>query len=105
MSVPGFKIVVRDNGMGHPRLGLAVSRKVGNAVVRNKMKRRLREIFRRHRDAFPYSADVVVVPFAGSADLTFEQLRKTVLEAIDRGCGRVFRGERRGSGRGGKARS
>ena len=90
VSVSGFKIVVRDNGLGYPRLGLAVSRKVGNAIVRNKMKRRLREIFRRQRQRFPFPADIVVIPYRGSADLSFEQLQSTVLGAIESGCGRVF---------------
>ena len=36
-----------DNELGHPRLGITVSRKVGNSVVRHRVKRRLREIYRR----------------------------------------------------------
>ena len=43
------------------RLGLVVSRKVGNAVTRNRVKRRLRDLFRRHQEAFPRPLDVVVV--------------------------------------------
>ena len=35
-----------------PRIGISVSKKVGNAVVRNRVKRRLRELFRRNRDEF-----------------------------------------------------
>jgi ribonuclease P protein component len=48
------------------RLGLTVSRKVGNAVVRNQIKRRIREWFRRHRNEFP-KGDLVVIarPSAG----------------------------------------
>jgi len=56
-----FVVVARHNSFDFPRLGTTVSRKVGNAVVRNRWKRRLREIFRRNRDAFPPGFDYVVI--------------------------------------------
>lgn len=54
-------MVARPNSFDFPRLGTTVSRKVGNAVVRNRWKRRLREIFRRNRDAIPSGFDYVVI--------------------------------------------
>jgi ribonuclease P protein component len=52
------------NGLGHPRLGLTVSRKVGGAVVRNRWKRVLREAFRMTQHDLP-PLDLVCIPRGG----------------------------------------
>lgn len=54
----------RYNGLAHARLGLTVSRRVGNAVVRNRWKRSLREAFRQVRHRLP-ALDLVVAPRPG----------------------------------------
>ncbi len=46
MVTPAFILLVRPNGFGHMRAGFTVSRRVGNAVVRNRARRRLREVAR-----------------------------------------------------------
>jgi ribonuclease P protein component len=48
--------------LAHPRLGLSVSKKVGNAVVRNLWKRLIREAFRLEREQLPGGIDLVVRP-------------------------------------------
>lgn len=54
-----------------PCLGLVVSKRVGNAVARNRVKRRVREWFRTHRDALSQAGeDFVVIARSGSADLS-----------------------------------
>ncbi|MCC7510369.1 MAG: ribonuclease P protein component [Planctomycetes bacterium] len=49
------------NDLGHPRVGLVVSKRFGNAVARNKWKRRIRDIFRRNKAAAG-GRDIVVLP-------------------------------------------
>lgn len=54
------------NGLPYSRIGLSVSRKVGNAVVRNRWKRLIREAFRLSRKHLPTGIDLVVIPRRGA---------------------------------------
>jgi len=65
------------NELAHPRLGITVSRKVGRAVTRFRLKRRIREIYRRwsERSRLP-AFDLVVHVKPPAAQASFEQLRR-----------------------------
>jgi ribonuclease P protein component len=59
---------VRDEGGDAPRLGLAVPKAVGSAVIRNRIKRRLREIFQARSEGLPQDHDYVLVVRPGFAE-------------------------------------
>lgn len=69
-----FTVYAYQRGNGVPRLGLAVGKPVGKAVVRNRIKRRLRELFRRRKALVPGGYDLFVRALPGSATATFAEL-------------------------------
>ena len=77
-----FRLYGLGNGVGHSRLGMTVTRKVGGAVVRNRVKRMLREIFRYNRAALAPSLDVIIVARPGIQERTREELEKEILTRI-----------------------
>ena len=79
----GSLVAVIRPARGDGRFGLTVPRKVGNAVVRNKVKRRLREILRRDRSLFA-KIDLVIICGEGAGDLDYAALRDCVHAALAR---------------------
>jgi ribonuclease P protein component len=61
-------VLPRAQPEGTTRLGLTVSTKVGNAVVRNRIRRRLRELFRTRRQRLPKGLDVVLIARTQAAE-------------------------------------
>jgi len=74
------------NGLPYPRLGLSVSRRLGNAVVRNRLKRLVREAFRLTRGQLPAGIDLIVIPRRGS-----QQELSGLLESLPRLAERLER--------------
>lgn len=67
---------------GHPRLGLSVSKKVGNAVTRNVIKRRLREIFRSHLSGIRGESDFVISARPAASEATYQDLEREFERAL-----------------------
>ncbi|MBP5436226.1 ribonuclease P protein component [bacterium] len=69
------------------RLGVIVTKKVGNAVVRNRTKRWIREVFRLNRDAFSRCLDIVVIP--RRSDLSFGEIKRDFLFFAEKYNGKI----------------
>ncbi|MEE9402969.1 MAG: ribonuclease P protein component [Desulfobacteria bacterium] len=78
-----FVILYTRNGLGKLRLGVTVSKRVGRAVIRNRLKRLVREHFRQHKGLFSDSYDVNVIAKGGTSDLPSRRIREA-LDAIVR---------------------
>ena len=85
--MPGFVLLVRPRGDGSDdlRVGFTVTKKIGNAVVRNRMKRRFRELA---RELIPGGglpgADHVMIGRAGGVERDFGLLRQELAKALDK---------------------
>ena len=71
-----FTIILKENGLDLSRLGITVSKKTGNAVKRNKVKRLIREFFRLHKNYFPKGYDIVTVANKGAHGLVFREIKE-----------------------------
>jgi len=83
-TTASFAVFALPNGIGRSRLGLTVTRKFGTAVVRNRHKRIVREIFRKNRGAFGASCDFVVNLRAGAAGRAYGALEAELIRAVAR---------------------
>lgn len=77
-------IYCRRNGLGVNRLGLTVSTKLGHAVVRNRVRRRLREIVRLNEGRLQNGYDIVIVARTAAVEADFGALTRSFLTAADR---------------------
>ncbi len=88
--VPSFTVIKyprlsagrHGKATGEPRLGLAVTRRIGKAVVRNRIKRLVREFFRLHREKMPPAHDILIIPKAGAEKLRYAQVAKELGRAL-----------------------
>ncbi|MEW5742717.1 MAG: ribonuclease P protein component [Myxococcota bacterium] len=91
LSADCLLVLALPNGRadGLTRLGLTVSTKVGNAVVRNRLRRQLRELFRTRRHALPRGLDMVIIARTSAAEADFGRLTRA-FEKVGQDLGRRY---------------
>ena len=83
-SVANRKFVVYrlENSEQHFRVGLSVSKKLGNAVTRNQIKRRIRHVLITHKDQIIENLDFVVIARKGVEEMNYTELEKNLLHVL-----------------------
>jgi ribonuclease P protein component len=81
-KTPNMTIRIAANNIGKPRLGISIGTRFGNAVERNRMKRKLREAFRHIQSTLPV-CDIVCVPYPSARDLAGGQIVEVIKNACE----------------------
>jgi len=76
----GMVVYCRKNKLGHNRLGLTASTKLGHAVVRNRCRRRLREVYRLNSPRLRQGYDIILVARGRTVTAKWKELNDTFLK-------------------------
>ena len=77
-----YRIYRLENNEQHFRVGLSVSKKLGNAVMRNQIKRRIRHILIEHKNQLVENVDFVVIARKGVEILDYAEMEKNLLHVL-----------------------
>ena len=70
---------IKENGLGINRIGISVSKKVGNSVVRHRVTRLIRESYRLHENIFNSGLDIVVVARNSASNIGYAEVESALL--------------------------
>jgi len=80
------------NEVGTYRFGISVSKKLGNAIVRNKIKRQLRNIVYKHKKNYQNAMDYIIIVRNGYIGFTFNEIEIFYIELME-GLNKTYRGD------------
>ncbi len=77
-----FNLIYISNDLSFSRMAVVISKKVGNAVKRNKIKRQMRTLFRRNKDLLESSLDILIVAKKEIIDASWLKLQEEYFSAL-----------------------
>ncbi len=82
IRLPGLTIIIVRSPLPYCRIGISVTRKFGKAIERNRVKRLIRELFRRNKQVFPPGHDLVFIPYRRCLSLGWRGLESNLARAF-----------------------
>ena len=77
-----FTLIVKSNVLDHARVGFSITKKMGNAVTRNRLKRRLREMIRLNQKRLVKPMDIIVIPRQNTLDMDYKKLESQLRHVL-----------------------
>jgi len=77
-----FNLIYLPNSLSYSRMAVVASKKIGNAVQRNRVRRRVKELFRRNKELLTLPVDMIVVTKKGLQDASWENMKTQYLTMI-----------------------
>lgn len=75
-------LFVKKNNLGYTRVGYTVTKKIGNSVVRNRIRRQMKEIYRLNFNRIEKNYDLIFIPKQNVVDISFEELESAMLHIL-----------------------
>jgi ribonuclease P protein component len=76
-------LFVKKNDLGYTRVGYSITKKIGNSVVRNRIRRQMKEIYRLNFDQVEKGYDLIFIPKKNVVDISFEKLESAMLHIMN----------------------
>ena len=81
-----FVLVFRENNLGYSRIAVSIKRKFGKAVLRNKLRRQIKEIYRTNKSEFPQGYDFLFIPRKALSNIyknvDFFEIKKMIFDNV-----------------------